>query len=91
MSNKSSIRRVDDSAGKLWTTADVAAFLQISASKFAYLRAQGLMAPPVATLGKSLRFHPNEVRSWVCAGCPPVDEWIAMKRRDPNLFDQCNF
>ncbi len=78
-------------SGRLWTSADVVAFLQISASKFAYLRAQGLMVPPVATLGKSLRFHPNEVRSWACAGCPPVDEWIAAKRRDRNLFEQWNF
>ena len=91
MSNNPQTRDSDFPSGRLWTTADVAAFLQIGASKFATLRAQGLMVPPVATIGRALRFHPNEVRCWACNGCPHVDEWNAMKRRDRNLYDIYNF
>jgi len=77
--------------GRLWTSSDVADFLRIGKSKLATLRAQGLLLLPIAKVGRSLRFHPNEVRAWSCAGCPPVKEWEAAKRRDPNLFDWQNF
>jgi len=91
MAITASQRGQDFPVGKLWTTCDVANFLQIGSSKLAYLRAQGMLVLPVAKLGKALRFHPNEVRAWSCAGCPPADEWEAAKLRDPNLFDRQNF
>lgn len=75
---------------QLWTTADVAKFLKISMSKFAYLRAMGKMAPPVVTVGKALRFHPREVKAWACAGGPTVTEWEAMKKRRGLIFDAEN-
>jgi hypothetical protein len=82
---------VTNIGSRLWTATDVMLFLGIGASKFFTLRSLGQMVLPVATVGKSLRFHPGEVKAWACAGCPPVTEWEAAKRRDPNLFDRQNF
>jgi hypothetical protein len=70
----------------LWTTTDVLEFLKISPSKFAYLRAMGLMVPPITQLGRSLRFHPREVRAWACSGGPSVTEWEAIKKRRGWIF-----
>ena len=56
----------------LWTSDDVADYLRISPRKFAYLRAQGQMIPPVAQLGKRLLYDPDEVRAWTRAGCPTL-------------------
>ncbi len=70
----------------LWTVNEVVAFLGISASKFAYLRAMGRMVPPITTLGRSLRFHPREVKEWACAGGLSVTEWTAMKKRRGWVF-----
>lgn len=76
----------------LWTSADVASYLRIGQRKFAYLRSQGRMVPPIARLGKSLRFDQEEVRAWVRAGCPPAVEWDATKRRDGHrIFRTQNF
>jgi hypothetical protein len=66
---------------RFWTSADVIECLKISESKFAYLRAMGKMAPPVAQLGRVLLFHPREVKEWACAGGPSVTEWEATKKR----------
>jgi hypothetical protein len=66
----------------LWTTADVTHYLGVSPRKFAYMRAQGSMLAPIARIGRELRFSPAEVRAWAQAGCPPITEWEATKRRE---------
>lgn len=70
----------ENSNGNLWSSADVVNFLRICPRKFAYLRAQGEMVPPIAKIGRSLRFSPEEVQAWVQAGCPSTSEWITMKK-----------
>jgi hypothetical protein len=66
-------------------------FLRVKSSRFYYLRNMGQMVPPVAKIGRSLRFHPAEVKAWVLAGSPSLDEWEGKKRRNPGLFDREKF
>lgn len=85
--NRETSMSVADARERLWTTADVINCLKISESKFAYLRAMGRMVPPVAQLGRALRFHPAEVKTWACIGGPSVAEWEASKKRRGLVFD----
>lgn len=80
--NSPHVRSSKLSIEPLWGSAEVVEFLGICPRKFAYMRAQGEMVLPVAKIGRSLRFAPDEVRAWVQAGCPPTNEWNAMKVRD---------
>ena len=69
---------------RLWQVNDVVAYLRIGKRKFYYLRAQGAMIGPVAQLGRSLLFHPQEVRDWVRAGTPPLAVWAVQKKLQGN-------
>jgi hypothetical protein len=38
------------------------------------------MVLPIARIGRSLRFDPDEVRAWGLAGCPSMDGWKNVKQ-----------
>ncbi|MHC4401632.1 MAG: helix-turn-helix domain-containing protein [Planctomycetota bacterium] len=62
-----------------WTAKELAAFLRTSLRKLHYMRAQSLL-PEASRIGRSLVFRAAEIRAWQDAGCPPLEQWEAMKR-----------
>ncbi len=54
----------------------LAKYLGISRASLFRLRSAGRMPKPVR-VGGIVRWRVEDVRTWVDAGCPPIDEWDA--------------
>jgi excisionase family DNA binding protein len=57
----------------LLTADDVAALLSVGRTKLYQMLAEGRIPPPVR-LGRAVRWNADELRQWVAAGCPAVEE-----------------
>jgi hypothetical protein len=47
-------------------------------------RAAGRLGVEPIRLGAAVRFRVEEVRAWVAAGCPPREQWRAIKAAQHN-------
>ena len=65
-------RQFDD-AHALWSTADVAAVLNVSPRHVQRLERSDAM-PSAIRLGAAVRFDPDEIWAWIRAGCPHVGD-----------------
>lgn len=62
----------------LLSAACMARLLGISERTLWRLRSAGKLPRPVQ-LGGSIRWRAEEIRQWIDAGCPPLDEWEARR------------
>ena len=58
----------------LLTDKQLAVVLNVSVAHVHSLDNQGKI-PAAVSLGKSRRWSTDEIRAWVCAGCPKRIEW----------------
>ena len=84
---------------RLWTSRDVAAFLQISERTLqTMLRTAESESGslPHVRLGKLVRFVAEDVKAWAAQGCPPLAQFRAWKQyaerrksagKNPNMVD----
>lgn len=65
----------------LWTVNQTAAALSMSRSKLYEAISSGVLGPVGSRIGGKRYFDPNEIRSWIRAGCVGRRQWLAIKER----------
>ena len=71
-------RRAATTAEPLLTVKDVAKLLNLAVRTVWRRRSAGEIPPPVE-IGGSVRWRPDDLKSWIAAGCPP----LAARENDP--------
>lgn len=74
-----------DDRDRLVTIVEVACRLHICERTAWTYRAQGLL-PQAIKLGNVLRFKSAEIDAWISYGCPSLQEWESITRRDGLQF-----
>ncbi len=65
-------------ASLLLSATNLADLLQVSKRTLWRLRSAGKLPRPVQ-LGGSVRWNADEIRQWIAAGCPNLQQWEATR------------